>query len=187
MLLRSFQKDNLFGSFLIFLLLFIYCYIKIITFYKGDNIQYGETNNWNALDGSRYSDQQNTRSSSTRVNSTGGRATYGTSSSSLSQVGTNKTRSARRKANRDTEGSSQESPRNNRRSRRNNKTPETIDITNSDSDDNDIGVEDNQIVEVNSSFFPFSCRFNQLFHFVNSFFFLNNLMLPCLSLFTLNF
>ncbi|OEU11522.1 hypothetical protein FRACYDRAFT_245577 [Fragilariopsis cylindrus CCMP1102] len=114
---------------------------------KGDNIQYSGTNNWNPLNGSRYSDQQNTRSSSTRVNST--------LSSSLSQESTNRTRSARPKANRDTEFSSQESPRNNRRSKRNNKTqkndktPETIDITNSDSDsdDDDIVMEDNQIME----------------------------------------
>ena len=140
------------------MLLLIYCHIKIITFYQGDNIQYGETNNWNPLNGSQYSDQQNTRRSSTRVNSTGGRATYGTLSSSLSQESTNRTRSARYKTNRDTEFSSQESPRNYRRSRRNNKnkTPETIDITNSDSnsDDDDIVMEDNQIMEV-SSCFPF--------------------------------
>ena len=138
------------------MLLLIYCHIKIITFYQGDNIQYGETNNWNPLNGSQYSDQQNTRSSSTRVNSTGGRATYGTLSSSLSQESTNRTnttRSARRKANHDTEFLSQESPRNTSRSRRDSTTPETIDITNSDSDnDDDIVMEDNQIVEVSSCF-----------------------------------
>ena len=138
------------------MLLLIYCHIKIITFYQGDNIQYGETNNWNPLNGSQYSDQQNTRRSSTRVNSTGGRATYGTLSSSLSQESTNRTnrtRSARRKANHDTEFLSQESPRKTSRSRRDSTTPETIDITNSDSDnDDDIVMEDNQIVEVSSCF-----------------------------------
>jgi hypothetical protein len=122
-----------------------------------DNIQYGGTNNWNPLNGSRYSDQQITYSSSTRVNSTGGRATYGTlsPSPSLSQESTNRTRSAGRKANRDSEFLSQESPRDTSQSRRDNKTPETIDITNSDSDnDDDVVMEDNQIVEV-SSCFPF--------------------------------
>ena len=66
----------------------------------------------------------------------------------------------RRKANRDITS----------RSRRdNNTTPETIDITNSDSDDeDDIVMEDNQIMEVSSCFlsvlvFSFSCRFNRLF------------------------
>ena len=44
------------------------------------------------------------------------------------------------------------------RSRRDNTTPETIDITNSDSsdDEDDIVMEDNQIMEV-SSYFSFSC------------------------------
>ena len=66
----------------------------------------------------------------------------------------------RRKANRDITS----------RSRRDNTTPETIDITNSDSsdDEDDIVMEDNQIMEVSSCFlsvlvFSFSCRFNQLF------------------------
>jgi hypothetical protein len=169
MLLRSFQEDDLLGSFLISLLLFIYCYFKIITFYEGNNnVQYDDTNNWNAMTGSRYSDQQNTRSSSTRVNSTGGRATYGTSSLSMSQLSLNnngRTRSNRRKANRDIASLPQESPRNNKQSRRN-KTPETIDITNSDSED-DIVVDDNQIMEVRSCLFFYHC-FNQFFHFVNS-------------------
>ena len=43
------------------------------------------------------------------------------------------------------------------RSRRDNTTPETIDITNSDSsdDEDDIVMEDNQIMEVSSCFFLF--------------------------------
>ena len=164
------------------MLLLIYYHIKIITFYQGDNIQYGETNNWNPLNGSQYSDQQNTRRSSTRVNSTGGRATYGTLSSSLSQKSTNRTRSARRKANRDITSLLQESPRNTGPSRRDSTAPEIIDITNSDSDnDDDKVVEDSQIIEVGSCF-PFlvaSIRFSS--------FFINNLMLPCLPLFTPEF
>jgi hypothetical protein len=131
-----------------------------------DDVQYDDTNNWNALNGSRCSEQQNTRISSTRD-----RSTHGTSSSSLVQVSTNKngsTRSARRRANRDIAGLLQESIRNTRRSRRKNKTPETIDITNSDSEDDDIVVDNVQSVEV-SSLGVFSRRCSHFFQSVKFF------------------
>jgi hypothetical protein len=68
----------------------------------------------------------------------------------VSQVSTNRQRSVHRKANRDIAGLLQESPGNTRRSRESDETPITIDITNSDSEDDDIVMDDNQSMEVSA-------------------------------------